>query len=80
MMLEKLFIAGVCIWVILIFVIPATVGIFFSDKTRDKYFHFVFMRFGVIFILIAAAYLIELTLILLISIHTPQTECDWNYL
>ena len=71
MTLEKLFIAGGCIFVILVLVIPCTVGIFFSDKTRDKYFHFV-LRFGVIFILIAAAYLIELTLILL--------EHFWNYL
>lgn len=65
MMLEKLFIAGVCIWVILILVIPCTGGFFFSDKTRDKYFHFVFMRFGVIFVLITLAYLIKLTLDLL---------------
>ena len=64
-MLEKLSIAGVCIGVILIFVIPCTVGIFFSDKTRDKYFHFVFMRFGVIFGLSTLAYLIKLTLDLL---------------
>lgn len=63
-MLEKLFIASIVILAILILVIPNTVGIFFSDETRDKYFHFVFMRFGVILVLITVAYLIELTLIL----------------
>lgn len=72
MMLEKLFIAGFCIFVILVLVIPCTVGYFFSEQTRDKYFHFVFMRFGVIFVLITLAYLIKLTLILL--------EHFWNYL